>query len=118
LVHLRTVPNAFHARVIAARLGADGIVTQLRGSLDGPYPLGSVSVWVGSDDLAVARELLLADEVEAVFADDVLDADDLEDGDLGPSGRMLLWGWSVRRIAAVAALVAMVFTVMLGRLGV
>jgi hypothetical protein len=116
LVHLRTVPDAFHARVLAARLGADGIVTQLRGSLDGPYPLGSVSVWVGSDDAAVAQELLLADEVEAAFATD--DDFDGDYGDLPTPAPVLLWGWSVRRIAAAAALLAMVTTVVLGRLWV
>jgi hypothetical protein len=67
MVHLRTVHSVFHARVIAARLGADGIVTQLRGNLDGPYPVGDVSVWVAEDDAECASELLLADEVEAAF---------------------------------------------------
>jgi hypothetical protein len=67
MVLLRTVNNTFHARVIAARLGADGIPTQLRGSVDGPYPLGNVSVWVTPEDADSARELLLADEVEAAF---------------------------------------------------
>jgi hypothetical protein len=67
MVHLRTVNSAFHARVIAARLGADGIPTELHGSLDGPYPLGDISVWVSPDDADSARELLLADEVEAAF---------------------------------------------------
>jgi hypothetical protein len=61
------VHNAFHARVIAARLGADGIVTQLKGNVDGPYPVGDVSVWVNENDADFARELLLADEVEAAF---------------------------------------------------
>src|SRR5580704_6728168 len=67
MVHLRTVNTAFHARVIAARLGADGIPTQLKGSLEGPYPFGTVSVWVAQSDADSARELLLADEVEAAF---------------------------------------------------
>ena len=67
MVHLRTVNTAFHARVIAARLGADGIVTQLEGNVDGPYPLGDVSVWVSQVDAPSAQELLLADEVEAAF---------------------------------------------------
>ena len=67
MVHLRTVNTAFHARVIAARLGADGIPTQLKGSVDGPYPLGDVSVWVAREDAESAQELLLADEVEAAF---------------------------------------------------
>ena len=71
MVHLRTVQGAFHARVIAARLGADGIVTQLRGSVDGPYPIGDTMVFVDQDDFEAASELLLADEVESVFSEDV-----------------------------------------------
>ena len=71
---LRLVPvlradNGFHARVVAARLGAEGIVTQFRGNVDGPYPMGTVEVLVTADDLVAARELLLADEVDAVLAD-------------------------------------------------
>ena len=67
MVHLRTVPDVFHARVIAARLGADGILTELRGAVGGPYPIGSVSVWVTPADEEIACELLLADELEAAF---------------------------------------------------
>jgi hypothetical protein len=67
MVHLRTVNTAFHAQVIAARLGADGIPTRLEGSIGGPYPIGDVSVWVASQDADSARELLLADEVESAF---------------------------------------------------
>ena len=64
---LRMVPvlraeGSFHARVVAARLGSEGIVTQFRGNVDGPYPMGSVEVMVTEDDLEAARELLLADE--------------------------------------------------------
>ena len=62
------VPDAFHARVIAARLGSEGIVTQFRGGgVDGPYPMGAVEVLVSADQLAEAQELLLADEVESAF---------------------------------------------------
>ncbi len=70
MVHLVSVHDPFHARVIAARLGSDGILTELRGALDGPYPVrGEVRVYVGAEDLTVARELLLADEIEAMFDD-------------------------------------------------
>jgi hypothetical protein len=55
--------------VIAARIGAEGIVTELRGNLDGPYPMGEVHVYVAEDDLASAQELLMADEVESAFED-------------------------------------------------
>ena len=67
MVRLATVANPFHARVIAARLGVEGIVTDLRGNLDGPYPLGEVHVYVDEDDLPGVRELLLVDEVESAF---------------------------------------------------
>jgi len=67
MVLLRTVPSSFHARVLAARLGADGIPTQLRGAVDGLYPMGDVMVYVVERDFEVAQELLLVDEVEAAF---------------------------------------------------
>ena len=59
----------FHARVIAARLGVEGIATELRGNVDGLYPMGDVHVYVDEDDLAEAQELLLVDEVESAFDD-------------------------------------------------
>lgn len=68
MVHLRTVPSSFHAHVIAARLGADGIITQLRGGVDGIYPVGEVAIYVPETEFESARALLLADEVESAFA--------------------------------------------------
>ena len=77
MVHLVSVHGSFHARVIAARLGSDGILTELRGSVDGPYPsLGEVRVYVEEEALPTARELLLADEVESAF----------EEGEAAPPG--------------------------------
>ena len=73
MVHLLTVAGAFQARVIAARLGSEGIVTSLRGAVDGPYPFGDVRVFVDADDMELARQLLLADEVEGAFDDADLD---------------------------------------------
>jgi hypothetical protein len=69
MVHLLTVGGAFQAKVIAARLGSVGIVTSLRGGVDGPYPMGDVEVLVDAEDAALARQLLLADQVEAVYED-------------------------------------------------
>jgi hypothetical protein len=79
MVPLLRADGAFHARVVVARLGSEGIITQLRGNVDGPYPMGSVDVLVSEEDLAAARELLLADEVESSF-----DADDLDEADPEP----------------------------------
>ncbi len=70
MVPLTTVGSAFEARVVAARLGADGILTQTRGGGDGTYPLpGVVQVLVLVDQADEARELLMADQVEALFDD-------------------------------------------------
>ena len=70
MVRLATVGTAFHARVIAARLGSEGIVTELRGNVEGLYPVGDVHVYVTEEDLADSQELLLVDEVESAFDDD------------------------------------------------
>ncbi|MGH9095037.1 MAG: hypothetical protein ACRDXE_07745 [Acidimicrobiales bacterium] len=99
MVHVRTVPTAFHARVIAARLGAEGILVELRGNIGGPYPFGHVSVWVGSDDADLASELLLADEVEAAF---VPHPDDEEPSSLR---RRIIFGLDRRRLLAAVGLV-------------
>ncbi len=65
MVHLLSVHDEFHARVIAARLGSDGILTELRPPLGGPYPLkGEVRVYVGEGDLSLAQQLLLADQAD------------------------------------------------------
>jgi hypothetical protein len=70
MVRLATVRTTFHARVIAARLGAEAIVTDLRGNVDGIYPMGDVHVYVAEEDLAEAQELLLVDEIESAFDED------------------------------------------------
>jgi hypothetical protein len=108
LVHLRTVDNTFHARVIAARLGADGIVTELRGSVDGPYPIGNVSVWVREEDADSARELLMVDEVESALELD-------PDGD-SPATRPFLLGLTRRQLIALIALIAFITTAFVSRL--
>jgi Putative prokaryotic signal transducing protein len=108
---LRMVPvlradGTFHARVVAARLGSEGIVTQLRGNVDGPYPMGSVEVLVTEDDLVAARELLLADDVESSFADD----DEVAEEDL-PAGSVRAYrGWLLVVASGVVALSALLST--------
>ena len=84
MVRVATVGTSFHARVIAARLGAEGIVTDLRGNIDGLYPVGDVHVYVDQEDLAEAQELLMADEVESAF-------DQPDDADLDRRGTHELW---------------------------
>jgi hypothetical protein len=69
VVPLLVVTSGFQARVVAARLGADGIPVQLTGSVDGPYPVGTTTLWVLAADEAEARELLLIDEAEWCLRD-------------------------------------------------
>jgi hypothetical protein len=68
MVRLMTAANAMQARIIAARLGSEGIVWEFRGSVDGPLALGPVEVLVDADGFATAKELLMVDEVESAFA--------------------------------------------------
>jgi hypothetical protein len=97
MVLLCPAQGSFHARVIAARLGAEGIVTQLRGAVDGPYPcLGEVSVYVDEDDLDDAAQILLVDEVEAALAPVERDTDD------EPAAHTRLAGWMPLASLAVA----------------
>ncbi len=110
MVAVARVTHAFHARVLAARLGSEGIVTQLRGAVDGPYPMGDVEVLVHAPDLDTAREILLADEVESAFSDlDGTGPDDLDDGlfdlDANPHRRRPS-PWVVAVVVAVLVLFA------------
>jgi hypothetical protein len=101
MVRLRTAEGPFHAKVIAARLGAEGIVCQLRGAVDGPYPaIGDVYVYVDEDDVADASEVLLADDVEAALSVIERDTDD------EPAHYTRLYGWMPLAAAAVAACTA------------
>jgi hypothetical protein len=98
MVPLVPAQGTFHAKVIAARLGAEGIATQLRGSVDGPYPcFGEVTVFVGEDDVEEAAELLLIDEVEAALEVVERDTDD------EPVTHTRLVGWLPLVSIAVAA---------------
>ncbi|MHB8294147.1 MAG: hypothetical protein ACYDH5_05875 [Acidimicrobiales bacterium] len=82
MAHLVTASGAFHARVLAARLGAAGILTELKGAVDPTYPVpGEVDVYVRCDEVQAAREILLEDAVEAALAEQL--GPELT-GELGP----------------------------------
>ncbi len=65
MVHLATLSDGFEAKCLAARLGAEGVLWQLRGSVDGVYPLGTVDLLVAADDLEVAEDVLSCVELGA-----------------------------------------------------
>jgi len=75
MCYLTTVVGSFHGRVLAARLGAEGVIVVLKGTTEGPYPIqGTVDVLVPAHQLGLAREILLADAVDDVFTNGELGA--------------------------------------------
>ena len=102
LVPVATAANSFESRVIAARLGADGIVWQFRGSMEGPLgplPGGLVTVLVVEDDYEAARDLLLADEIDGIDGSDGSEPGPLRDDRVRPH-RAGGW-WIVAGVAVV-----------------
>jgi hypothetical protein len=78
MTRLTSVYSSFGARVVAARLEAEGFDVQLRGALDGPYAvtvgdLARVDVFVPEEQAGDASLVLLIDEVDE--ADEILDDD-------------------------------------------
>ncbi|MGH9102447.1 MAG: hypothetical protein ACRDYD_05620 [Acidimicrobiales bacterium] len=110
MVLLTTVQDAFHGRVVAARLGADGIVSELRGAVGATYPLGGVvELWVEAGAAGDAAELLLADEAAAMLEEAELAVDPRRGHAPGTSARPgALWSALRRRApwAMVAAALA------------
>lgn len=115
MVPVVRVSSGFHARVVAARLGSEGIVTQLRGAVDTPWPVGDVEVLVPSDELEAACDLLMADELEAALAPrDPGEADLADPEPIAPDdhGARLLPFWAVA--LGVATLVVFVLARSMG----
>ena len=66
MVRLLTTYDVFEAKLVAARLGSEGVLWELRGGVDNAYPLGPVHVYVDEADLSVAHDVLapVADDDE------------------------------------------------------
>jgi hypothetical protein len=69
MVRLTTCGDAFEARLLAARLGSEGVVWSLRGGHDGPFAVGNVDVLVDADDFETAREVLLLQDFDGPIAE-------------------------------------------------
>jgi hypothetical protein len=65
MVSVATAKSAFEAKVLAARLGADGVLWEVRGSIDGMYPVGTIEILVDVDDLERAMDILSIGELES-----------------------------------------------------
>ena len=106
---LTWVGGAFRARVLAARLESEGIDAQLRGALESPYGLtmgdmARVDVYVPEDQLADARYVLLADEVDATLA---APTDWWDAGSEGRRSRRFVW-WVAAALLVISLVGAFV----------
>jgi len=103
----------FEAKVIVARLGAAGVLAQLRG-FDPVYPVGRVDVLVPEDEVpmawAVLGERQAPDTLGAVEQVVEFSPDAGEDGPDGASGRVHSKDWIVW-VALVTTLLLLVWTV-------
>ena len=109
MVHVATASGPFHARVIAARLGAAGILCEVQGGPGGTYPLGGcVEVLAPSDEADEARALLAADDAAASMIDRVEAAFGAEpDRAHAPEGmRLAVWAGMLVLLVLLAASVA------------
>jgi hypothetical protein len=97
MVRLTTVGDPIEARIIAARLGSEGVLWELRGGIDGPYPMGPFHVYVAEPDLATAYEVLTP-------ADDHDPDSEGWDRDTDAAGRAPLALWLI--VLAIVALAA------------
>lgn len=100
MVPLMTAGSSFEAKVVAARLGSEGILFEVRGSLDSVYPLGTVTILVPAGELDTARDVLMVDAVEDAFAD-------MDPTDDDQSTRRSWTSGPAWRVAAVAGLLAL-----------
>jgi hypothetical protein len=89
MVQLGTLPP-FQARLLAARLGAEGILWQLRGE-SSIYPFASVDVLVEESRLDSARDMLDVDVPEECSADEVAMAGALRPNRSRGSLQLMLW---------------------------
>jgi len=97
MVPLATTRSAFEAQVLAARLGSEGILWQVRGGgADAMYPIGSVDVLVAADDLERACEVLGA-----------LDEEGVEPSDEGVGSDRTEWWMAVVVVGLLLAFVAL-----------
>jgi hypothetical protein len=97
LVPLVRLSSPFEAKVLAARLGSEGFMVQLRGSIDSVYPVGDVVVLVAADELADAQALLDADR-HATDADHPV-----APVQRSPLATVSLWAAALAGLAAVVA---------------
>lgn len=91
MVHLTSVVGTVQGHLVVGRLRTEGVDAVMTGTGDGPYPFpAEVQILVPESQLESAREVLLANDVEAVF----------DDEDAAPTRPRGLGRWRLRRRAS------------------
>lgn len=57
MVRVTSVGDPIEAHIIAARLGSEGLLWELRGGVH-PYPVGPIHIYVEEHELGVATEII------------------------------------------------------------
>ena len=99
LVMLSRLGSAVEARLVAARLAADGIEARVRSEANGPYAftvgrMAEAEIWVGEHQLEEARAVMLEVEVADAIGAAESEAEDLPG-----------WSWQSRLLAAAVVLI-------------
>jgi hypothetical protein len=93
----------FEAKVVTARLGADGIVWELRGIIDSLYPFGRIDVLVPVAELEAARLSIAAPPGAGSWATEIDRADAVEAASRTSPRRWLLVATVIMAMSAFAA---------------
>lgn len=97
MVVVDTVGTRFEAELLAAKLGANGILWEIRSRQLVPttHPIGCLDVLVPVEEEAEARELLAPDEVLSTTLEDDGGAVEPAGVTLSPTVRVLRWALAI-----------------------
>jgi hypothetical protein len=58
MIPVASATSGFEAKLLAARLGSEGVVWELRPDVDGVYPVSDIEILVPADEVDRARDVL------------------------------------------------------------
>jgi hypothetical protein len=106
-----TVSGGFEAKVVVARLGAEGVLCQTRGGSECVYPFSRVEILVPEDEVELARELLDAPPTSDEDWAEAFPAGEATYGDDAPAAGDHAFSFVHRRSTSILVLAAVVLFV-------
>jgi hypothetical protein len=107
MIPVALATSGFEAKLLAARLGSEGVVWELRGDVDGLYPVGGIEILVPADEAERARDVLATEVDEPGDAgelDEREQRDDLDDPEVGSSATLVAVHRRRQRVLGVTGL--------------